>query len=175
MNNLEQYSLIEMSLYILQKTGGLDIYHLLKTLYFAQRHHLATYGMPLVADEFHALKYGPIPTHLYDLYKHKNSSFNCVIGSENEDAQGILFARREPDMDYLSIADIETLDYSIRMYSSKTFQELKELSHDEYWERAFNNPSNHIMSHVDIANSGGAPSGVVELINEHNSIKNALS
>ena len=65
MSAYEQQKLIEVVLYILYKTSGIDFYHLFKIMYFAERDHLATWGDRITADEFYAIKYGPVPIQLY--------------------------------------------------------------------------------------------------------------
>jgi uncharacterized phage-associated protein len=71
MSTYERQKLVEVVLYILNKTGGLDYYHLFKVMYFAEREHLASWGDRITADEFHALPHGPVPTLLYDAIKKK--------------------------------------------------------------------------------------------------------
>ena len=44
MTLFEQKTLIEVVLYVLQKTQGVDYYHLFKILYFADRKHIAEWG-----------------------------------------------------------------------------------------------------------------------------------
>ena len=69
MNGFEQRKLNEIILYLLNVTGGMDYYHIFKILYFAEREHLAKWGHRMIADDFCALEYGPVPTHLYDAIK----------------------------------------------------------------------------------------------------------
>jgi uncharacterized phage-associated protein len=50
----------------LKKTKGVDLYHLFKIMYFADRAHLAEWGCRITDDNYHALPHGPVPTKLYD-------------------------------------------------------------------------------------------------------------
>ena len=52
MDNYEQQKIVEVVLYILNKTGGIDFYHLFKILYFAERDHLAKWGDKIISDDF---------------------------------------------------------------------------------------------------------------------------
>ncbi len=174
MDRLDKKILIEMALYILEITGGVDIYHLCKVLYFGQRRHLGTYGIPLVADDFHALPYGPVPTNLYDFFKKGDHDFQNVIKKGSQDAQCILFGKRNADRNYLSEADRETLDEVIKEYASLPFEVLKQKSHDEYWKRASEGNSK-VMPLIDIARSAKASDGMIEYLEEHLAVELALS
>ena len=62
MNKYEQQKIIEVVLYILNKTGGIDFYHLFKIIYFAEMKHLVKWGHRILSDDLCALDYGPVPT-----------------------------------------------------------------------------------------------------------------
>ena len=46
MTNFDKQKLTEIVLYILNKTKGLDYYHVFKVIYFANISYLAKYGFP---------------------------------------------------------------------------------------------------------------------------------
>ena len=69
MTRFDKQKLTEVVLYILNKTKGLDYYHVFKIIYFANIAHLAKYGFPMVSDEFCALPDGPVPSVLYNCIK----------------------------------------------------------------------------------------------------------
>ena len=137
--SLAQQSLLEKVLYILQKTGGLDYYRIFKILYFAERTYLAKYCRKMVEDDFCALNYGPVPTTLYDAIKDRMGRFPLSIAlwesiqSAGEDAPEVLLPLRSPNMDYIARHEVETLDEEITTYSTKSFHDLKELSHGDAW------------------------------------------
>ena len=72
MTHFDKLRLTEIVLYILNKTKGLDYYHVFKVIYFANVAHLAKYGSLMVSDDFCALPDGPVPSSLY----------NCVKGEQ---------------------------------------------------------------------------------------------
>lgn len=172
MDKIEKQTLIEMSLYILEATGGVDVYRLFKTLYFAHRRHLATYGIPLVADEFHALKFGPVPTCLYDFYKYRDNDFCEVVEVGDQNA---LRGKRSADRDYLAKADIESLDIAISDCRGRSFKAILDRTHDKYWEKAFKSPSSSkLIPRLDIARSAGASDEMLEYIASNLAIEEAL-
>ena len=79
MTSHDRKKLTELVLFILDKTGGVDFYHAFKILYFAEMKHLAKWGSGFVPDEFCALKYGPVPTQLYDAVKQQNRDTQLII------------------------------------------------------------------------------------------------
>ncbi len=79
MTSHDRKKLTELVLFILDKTGGVDFYHAFKILYFAEMKHLAKWGSGFVPDEFCALKYGPVPTQLYDAVKELNRDTQLIV------------------------------------------------------------------------------------------------
>ena len=117
MTNFDKQKLIEIVLYILNKTKGLDYYHMFKVIYFANIAHLAKYGFPMVSDEFCALPDGPVPSFLYNCIKGDpqcdkalQAMIDSCISKGTDDAYYMLEAKRDANKDYLSKADIEALD-----------------------------------------------------------------
>ena len=69
MDRYDKERLVEIVLYVLNKTGELDYYTLLKTIYFAELKHLAKWGQRITADDVCAMPYGPVLSHLLDAIK----------------------------------------------------------------------------------------------------------
>ncbi len=136
---LAQRQLLEKVLYILHRTGGLDYYRVFKILYFAERAYLAKFCRKMVEDNFCALPYGPVPTSLYDAIRNHGGGSPLSVAlwqdvqSAGEDAPTVLLPLREPDMDYIARHEAETLDEAIATYGTKSFSDLKTLSHGEAW------------------------------------------
>lgn len=182
MTTFDKRKLIESVLYILNKTNGLDIYHLFKILYFAQQKHLAKYGIVMVADEFCALQNGPVPSALYDCVKGNKYSdyemqemFNRDITKGSDDASNILQANRQPDMDFISEAAAESIDESISENISLNFTQLRTKSHGEEWRRAFEGTGKRKMDVIGIARDGNASDDMLEYIKDNISVEKALA
>jgi uncharacterized phage-associated protein len=182
MTNYDSKKLTELVLFILGKTGGVDFYHAFKILYFAEMKHLAKWGSGIVPDEFCALKYGPVPTQLYDAVKELNhprmilsEELSEVIQFAGEDAPNVLLPKREANLKYLSKSEIEALEQSIEENESLTFGQLMRKSHDEAWEEA-NRRTNgtNIISPVSMARVLNADDAMLEYIEEQMQIESAL-
>ena len=164
----------EVLLYILSKTGVVDYYHLMKILYLAERQHLAKWGEKITTDDYYALPHGPVPTRIYDslkAVKDGKGGFLADILSVDENTPNVS-PLREPNMDYISKSEIEALDNAIAKNIVKSFQELEQMTHDEYYYKALENGRK--MSIEDIARSGGASEEMIEFIREDMAINNAL-
>lgn len=182
MTNYDSKKLTELVLFILGKTGGVDFYHAFKILYFAEMKHLSKWGSGIVPDEFCALKYGPVPTRLYDAVKELNNprmilskELSEVIQFAGEDAPNVLLPKREANLKFLSKSEIEALKQSIEENESLTFGQLMRKSHDEAWEEA-NRRTNgtNVISPISMAKVLNADDAMLEYIEEQMQIESAL-
>lgn len=174
-------------LYVINKQT-IDMLHLFKILYFADREHLAKYGRRIINDSFCAMQNGPVPSNLYDTIKFKNrtlnkpeyfddSKFQTILDSfETGDADAFyyLFANESPDMDELSKSDVEILDKAITKYKDYSFKEISELSHDSAWLKAWERKRNSNIDYLDIAKAGGASDDFIEYLKEVDKFANCL-
>ena len=70
-----------ITLYIVNKCGVADIFHILKILYFADRAHYAEWGTRLSEDTFCAMDNGPVASHLYNALKDVTGKEKLPAGS----------------------------------------------------------------------------------------------
>lgn len=181
MTKFDKQKLTEIVLYILNKTKGLDFYHVFKVIYFANISYLAKYGFRMTTDEFCALPDGPVPSILYNCIKNDcycDKELKAMIdGSVSKgdcDAYYMLTAKREADLDYLSKADIEEIDKSIEKNAYLPYGELREKSHGEEWNRAYSNSGKKVMDVLGMAKDGMATNDMLDYIKENLSIESAL-
>ena len=182
MINFDNRKLTELVLYILNKTGGVDFYHAFKILYFAEMKHLAQWGSGIVPDKFCALKYGPVPTKLYNAVKELGNprmtlaeELSGVVQFAGEDAPNVLLSKREADMSYLSKSEIDVLNQSIKENESLTFGQLKQKSHDAAWDEANRHVNGtNVISPISMAKVMNADQAMLEYIEEQMQIESAL-
>lgn len=180
MTTYEQAKLIHVVLYVLQKTGSIDFYHLFKILYFAELKHLAKWGSRITSDDFYALDYGPVPTRLYDVIKGKviqgtnlKKLFSDNITFAGKDAPTVLLPQNEANMNYISKSEIEALDASINENEKLSFDQLKDKSHDYAWEKAYHKPDHKII-YSDMAKASGADKVTLAYIQEQIELEKEL-
>lgn len=182
MTNYDSKKLTELVMFILGKTGGVDFYHAFKILYFAEMKHLAKWGSGIVPDEFCALKYGPVPTQLYDAVKELDrprttlsEELSEVIQFAGEDAPNVLLPKREANLKFLSKSEIEALEQSIEENKSLTFGQLMRKSHDEAWDEANRRVNGtNIISPISMAKVLHADNAMLEYIEEQMRISSVL-
>lgn len=161
-------------LYILNKVSyPVDLYHLVKILYFADKECLSKYGISITGDTYEKMNYGPVPTNSYSL-------LDAVKGNSPlanpEDFSAYLkhvgnhyfIATSKVNLEEFSQVEMECLDHSIDENLHKSFDELKEKSHDEAYHSA-KLPYDNI-SLYDIAKAGGATSEQIAYMKERDTI-----
>ncbi len=190
MKTLYQIKKIEtVVLYILQHfPEGVDYIKLFKIIYFAQKDYLANYGKVLCPDTFKARTYGPIPAlsdkviKMVELDKEGINSYPDLenfyhsISVENQ----LVFALKEPDMNYLAKKECEYLDKWYNYCKDKdSKEELSPESHDEAYDKAYarykDDPQLGTLTNIEIAKAGGATESMIAYIREKELIATALS
>ena len=167
-----------ITLYIVNKCGVADIFHILKILYFAARAHYAEWGTRLSEDTFCAMDNGPVASHLYNALKDVTGKEKLPAGSPLKIISDSLYqadpmfeyyisAREEADMDELSASDIACLDRSIAENKEQAFGELSKRSHDQAWQEAYGRKKNAPMNPLLMAEAGGASKETLEFIKEN--------
>ena len=166
-------------LYILTHSndGQRDIYSLVKTAYYAQQNHLAQYGTPLFKDCICALPFGPVPSNIYNVLKMASGDSNELNYHRSDDMHlasdainfksGRYSAKEDPNMDFLSKSDIESLNYGIEKVAKMSFNQITEDTHGMEWNRAFNSKSSlKEMNLLNIAKEGDASSDALRYLED---------
>lgn len=174
-------------LYIIKKSEEKrrDVYGIVKTAFYAQQIHLSESGSPLFNDVICALPFGPVPSNMYDILKmargdEKELSFHGsdglidvaeAIGWKDER----YFAKEDPNLDYLSESDIQSLDKAIERVSKMSFNDIYSDTHGKEWERAFGKKSGKkVMDIVKIAEEGGADEAMLAYLKEYLELEKVL-
>ena len=163
-------------LYISGKFGKIDLMRLFKVLYFAEKDHLKNWGSLIVNDTYIAMKHGPVPSILYYLFKdirgdgflnNNYSDFYQAFKVEGD----YVFPLEKPDMDCLSVADVNSIDLSIEANKDLSFGDLSEKSHDPAWNNA---DKNNVIDFMDMVIASGASKEMIDYICERREISKAL-
>lgn len=183
MQNDEILTIKASLLYILNRVpdNKRSIYFIVKTAFYAQEKHLSQWGVPLFADDICALKFGPVPSLIYDILKGARGDQQLYDTRLIEVAQSIkyadedFYATEEADMGWLSKAAIECLDSAIDLIAKKSFSDVCEATHEsEEYKRARKRPGKKVMNPIKIAEDAGAEDWVIEYLTEHYQITTAL-
>lgn len=163
-------------LYLLKKSSSVDMYHLLKILYFANKEHLVQYGRTITNDTVCALPKGPVSSELYDTIKTKKGQDVKTWGFNTQDYDSItssfsisghkLIALEDYDTDELSKTDMAMLDFAYDKYINVDCEELHRLSSDSAYTKAKSRGFNTPLNIKDIAQAGGSSNEMLDYIAE---------
>jgi len=154
MPRFEDNKALAAILYLAQKKGSMDLYALVKTIYFADKKHLHKWGRTITGDQYVRMEHGPTPSAIYDMLK-------SVRGDKDwrTDLSGFLriddntvIPLAEPNMEQFSESDLEALDEAYAEHGHKSFSELKRDSHD----KAYHKSSEYRMHEEDLAEDDAA-------------------
>lgn len=134
--------IVEAILLILEAASNrgktLTQYEIVKTLFFADRHHLNEYGRPITFDNYKAMKHGPVPNFAYNLlrgdsYELSQLDFDLpwiatpIPGKKAKNYT----ATHAPDADALSPSEIEAIEDSLTVVLTLGFGQVKRLTHED--------------------------------------------
>jgi hypothetical protein len=133
---------LEVILWLATYERGVDLYHLVKAAFFADKFHVPRYGRPIIGDEYAADVWGPLPQVVYRLLNHSPFeilalNLNGPLPFKVEEGSFRVYADRDPNLGLLSESDIEALSYGLSRVRGKSFDDLvKETHADPAYRRA---------------------------------------
>lgn len=164
-------------LYVANRVDRSDKHKVFKILYFADMLHLLNYGRAITGDRYVAMKYGPVPSYIYDMVKsvegkslYVKEELKAFFAVEGD----VIKPLRDADMDYLSASDVQKLNECISQYKDNSFNQMTLLSHGSAWEHAFNNPTVDDISIEDILRECNADEDYISYIVESISAQKEL-
>ncbi|TKJ30211.1 hypothetical protein CEE39_08385 [bacterium (candidate division B38) B3_B38] len=132
--NIEKF--VNAIAYFASKTERLDKFKAVKLLYLADRYHLIKYARPIIGDRYCKLTWGPVPSHsldeidaALDLPDFSTDLFNQYIKFDRKPKHPILKTKKPIDLDVFSKSEIEALDFTLKKYGNKDFNELVRITH----------------------------------------------
>ncbi len=172
--NLEKS--LQVVLYVANKLQRKDFHKIFKIIYFADREHLSKYGRPITGDTYVAMKDGPVPSNIDDIFKAvRGDSFFAADATEYAklfDVHDWYFIKPKmaANIDYLSQSDVEELDDALNKYGSMSWDEVREKSHDFAWRAT---PENRQITLDNILRETGEDEAYIEYISEHIALQKA--
>jgi hypothetical protein len=127
--------------YLLELVGGkYNQMALLKLAFFADRYHVRNYARPVSADEYYALKLGPIPSNLRDIIETERYYPDVIHFQSEHDVE---LRSRDIDLTCFSKSDVEAMKFSVdrfAIFGEKNEFDLANLTHaypewDKYRDR----------------------------------------
>lgn len=175
LKKIEEQKVKEVILYILSQTGSTSYYNLMKIMFCAERWNLVKWGDPITNLQYYARKHGPVPLSVYNKIKKEKkgtssdlSEILLMVGEFN------VSPKREPDMEYLSITDKESIDHAINELKDMDYKQIEAYLHEDVYDRVYATNNKH-YTHADMALTLGASEQTLSLIRENDNITSVLS
>lgn len=129
---------VETILWLAREKPDIDIYHIGKTIFYAEKLHLNRYARPLIGDAYQRGDYGPFPSTVRDIVHQKSNWLDNECIQKCVDSFNVKYGlyatpipKRSPDMDFFSETDIECLRNALKAVGDLPFDELKRMTHEE--------------------------------------------
>jgi hypothetical protein len=126
---------LEVILWFAEKSPSIDIYHVVKGAFYADKPHIRKYGRPITGDHYVADTFGPLPKVIYGILR--RDPFELLALQSNGDVparlvHGVLVkGDRSPNRALLSKSDEAALEEGWQFVKDKSFQELYDLTHSD--------------------------------------------
>lgn len=171
----ENQKVTEAILYVLNKTGIISYFMLMKILFCADRANLRRWGDPVTCLIYYAREHGPVPVSVYHAIKfpkpERDFDFSDTLERVGEyDVRPL----RKSDEKYLSQTDKDSLDYAISELQGKDYKEIEKYLHESVYERLYAS-KNKRYSHIDIASTEKVSDAELVQIRENDIIAKMLS
>ncbi len=175
LKKIENQKVKEAILYVLNRTGVISYFELMKILFCADRANLKRWGDPVTCLNYYARKHGPVPVSVYQAIKYpkpeRDFDFSDTLERVGEYNVKPL---RMPEEDFLSKTDKESLDYAIEELQGKDYKEIEKYLHEGVYERLYAS-KNKRYTHIDIASTEDVSDAVLAQIRENDIITKLLS
>ena len=128
---------VETIVWLANAEPGIDIYHLVKSAFYADKEHLNRYGRPISGDDYDADTFGPLGRVIYRLIRRDPLELLALGGNGQlpfrvDGSQGWkVVADRDADMKLLSASDVECLQAGLDRVADLPFDDLVDLTHQE--------------------------------------------
>ena len=109
--------------------GSLSKYILLKLLYLADREALRKWNIPITGDEPYSMKFGPVPSRIYDLTKDGIRFADIWEPVIKTESVRLVSLKSDPGQDELSDEEIELLEEIYQKFKRYDFEKMKEYCH----------------------------------------------
>lgn len=126
---------LEVIVWLASRSRDIDVYHIVKACFYADKEHLSKHGRPISGDNYDAAQYGPLAKTVYGLLRLDPIEMLALGGNGNlpfsVDTRHRVTASREPNLRRLSVSDIEALEVGLRHVAGKSFEDLFFETHED--------------------------------------------
>ena len=126
---------VEVILWLANARPGIDLYHVVKCAWFADKDHLGRHGRPIAGDDYDAETYGPLGRVIYRLLREDPMEM-IALGNNGPlpfrvlpDERWTVQADRAANERVLSTSDVASLQRAMDAAADLRFEELVDLTH----------------------------------------------
>lgn len=139
---MDMEKVLEAIAFVASKVPEPTFHKISKMFWYADKLHLERYGFALSDDTYHAMENGPVPSCIYDIMKLAAGKIRNMQGVDSSVVKDIIgvktdgktvFVKRNPNLDFLSEAEIECLNDAMTEHGCKSFGQLSRETHDSAW------------------------------------------
>jgi uncharacterized phage-associated protein len=128
---------VETIVWLANAKPGIDVYHVVKCAFFADKDHLNRFGRPIAGDDYDADTYGPLGRSIYRLLRQDPIEMIALGGNGAlpfrvfDDERWVVRADREANLRILSRSDVDALRRALDEIGDLSFDELVDRTHAE--------------------------------------------
>jgi uncharacterized phage-associated protein len=161
-------------------------YKACKLIFLADKRHLVRFGRPITGDRICAMELGPVPSETLNMFNaliSENTAYPHFAALSEHLAVDRVYANPRfgakktlPFEELLSRSDMEALDQTIRDHGSKSFEELKALTHEMFaYKRAWSGTGSPTIQYEDLfVEDSDAIEGTLEEMIEDDQLRKAF-
>lgn len=124
---------LEVIIWLANAKPGIDVYHVVKCAFFADKYHLNKYGRPIIGDNYIADTYGPLGRSVYNIMRREPIEMIALGGNGDLPIRigerWAVIADRGPNTRILSASDVEALGHAVEEVADLSFGELVDITH----------------------------------------------
>lgn len=126
---------LETIVWLANAKPGIDIYHVVKCSFFADKYHLNKYGRPISGDNYVADTYGPLGRSVYNIMNGDPIEMLALGGNGplpiHVGDRWMVIADRCANTRVLSKSDVEALEWAVHEVADLSFGELVDITHND--------------------------------------------
>ena len=128
---------VEVIVWLANAKPGIDIYHVVKCAFFADKDHLNRHGRPITGDDYDADTYGPLGRSVHRLLRRDPIEMLALGGNGIlpfrvlDNARWIVEVDRGANLQVLSKSDVDALQSAVEEVGDLSFNELVNRTHAE--------------------------------------------
>ena len=126
---------LEVVLWLANEQPGIDVYHVVKAVFYADKHHVTIHGRPICGDSYSAAPYGPLAQIIHGILRQDPISM-LALGDNGDlpfevNKRYQIMAYRSSNPRRLSASEVAALRVGLGHVRVMSFGELYDETHND--------------------------------------------